>query len=342
MDEIYIYKDFELLGMIQGQMFLKWTRRYNFPGEFILQLAETSEIRDLISRANIIYKGKDGEAAFIEDYTSTRDSEGNTLLEVSGRFLSSILERRIFSLSVQAPVKTIIDRIISENFTTPANLRRKIPEFRQLEYTPSNNPTVSVDYKNYNALTAISELCGQYQIGFTVLFSPSTKSYNFMLYSGRETAVIFSFGFKNVLEQDYYNQTRNARNVCIVQYGASVQTVNDNIEGAERREVFLSANTSNGLSAEKQAGIRLNDLRRRESFDTVVNGTSPQLGYKSDWDLGDVVTSENENWGKTIRQNVPEITEYFDKGGLHLTPVFGDPILTELDRQIGGVSIGGN
>jgi hypothetical protein len=60
-----------------------------------------------------------------------------------------------------------------------------------------------------------------------------------------------------------------------------------------------------------------------ESFDTVINTGALQFAYKTDWDLGDIVTSESIKWGKTIAQNLLEITEYYNKGGVHLTPIFG-------------------
>jgi hypothetical protein len=288
-----------------------------------MEMACTRDAMDIIAASNIFYKGKDGEAAFIEDYSATRDERGNEILNINGRFLSSLLDRRVINLSVTGNLTSLVNAVLAQNFIGASNVNRNIPEFRAVNLTTVNNPVIAVDYKNVTALEAIQKICQPNNIGFYVMFNIANASYDFHLYEGRQTNVIFSDNFFNILEQDYYYKTADAKTTCYVNIQDAITVVGDTITGLDRKEMYLSGNANNTQSVTQQGQQALNDKAVIESFDTVINSGTLQFAYKTDWDLGDIVTSESIKWGKTIIQNLLEITEYYDKGGVHLTPIFG-------------------
>jgi hypothetical protein len=326
-----MYSGFTLVGMLREYSYIKWTRRFNMAGEFILEMLATEDAMRLVKYADtpegaVLYKGQGGEAAFVEDFVSRRDAFGNGVLEVSGRFLNAALERRVVSLAMTGTLKDVIGAIITQNFTAPANPNRQISEMRLMDYTPSDNPTVSVEIKGANALEEISKLCGRHNIGFKVIFNVTDHTYDFTLYEGRPTSVLLTDGYFNILEQDYYFQARQEKTACLVDLSGTVEIIGDNVAGLARKEMYAQADTQSAAPAQEQGAEALHAAKRVISFDTVVNMETLQFPYGADWDLGDIVACESLKWQKAITQNVLEVTEYDDRGGVHLTPVFGDYI----------------
>lgn len=305
---------------------MKWVRRYNEAGEFIMEMASTDEARKLIKAGTIIYKGMRGEAAFIEDYIASRNAAGLENLQVTGRFLNSILDRRVINLTMSGPLKDVVNAILNQNFISPADAARRIPQMRLLNYNLSNNPAVNVDYKNISALEAVSELCKGPHAGFKVVFNIRDSAYDFTLYEGAPTHALFTENYFNVLEQDYYYKTAQEKTTCYVDANGQLSTAGGEASGLLRKEMYISADTQSEQSALQQGRAALLSSKRVESFDTVLNMDALQFAYGEDWDLGDIVKSESLTWQKSITQNVLEVTEYYDGGGVHLTPVFGDYI----------------
>ena len=324
MDEFFVYDKFTLAGVLREYSFIKWTRRFNQTGEFIMETLATDDMRRYIKPGRILYKGVNGEAAIIEDFISIRDALGSEILTVTGRFLSAILTYRVFSYTGTAALSVIINAIMDQNFISPSIANRKIPELRRLNYTLAADPSITVEYSNANALDEITKLCQTNGVGFKVLFNPNNKSFDFSLYEGKNTNAIFTDNFYNVLEQDYYEKTAKERTACIVGGGNGL-IVDNGAAGLDRKEIYVQADMNASADAAQELGKNtLRDNRRITSFDTVLNMSALQYPYGTYWDLGDVVTCEDLRWNARITQSVLEVTEYYDRGGLHVTPVFGD------------------
>jgi len=324
-DEFFIYDKFTLVGILREYTYIKWTRRFNDTGEFTMETLATDDMRRYIRAGRILYKGTDGEAVIIEDFTSARDAKGDEILTVTGRFLQCVLERRVFDYTGTAKLSEIVNAIIDQNFISPTNPNRKIPELRRVAYTLANDPTLTVEYAHANALVEIAKLCQANNTGFKVKYNPNSAAFDFSLYEGKKTNAIFTENFKNVLEQDYYERTKQEKTTVIVGGGGNGLIVGDEAVGLGRKEIYVQAD----MKADEAAALALgNDTRyanrRIASFDTVLNMFALQFPYKTYWDLGDVVTCEDLRWDARITDTVLEVTEYYDKGGLHVTPVFGD------------------
>jgi hypothetical protein len=326
--DLFFYNDFTLVGILRQYSYLKWIRRYSDVGEFSLELILNDHVKYLVQNSNIISKGNYGEAAFIENYYSTKSAKGNEILRVEGRFLSSLLDRRIITYnpnSSDTPADAIAS-IVNNNFITAPDVKRRMPNLSLASYDINylNGIGFESEYINANALDAVSEIAQKYDIGFRVDFDPTQSKYYFAIYFGETKPIIFSDGFFNILEQDYYMETKHHKTMCYVDYGGSIVEVNGVAEGWDRREMYMQADTELSDSATSQGDTELYYARKIESFDTVINMETLQFPYLDSWDLGDIVTCENLSWKKTLVQNIKEVTEYYDKGGVHIAPVFGD------------------
>ena len=53
--------------------------------------------------------------------------------------------------------------------------------------------------------------------------------------------------------------------------------------------------------------------------------------YKTDYDLGDVVSVDKRTWGVTVNMRITGIDEVYERGGVRIVPTFGTPIATAID-----------
>ncbi len=54
--------------------------------------------------------------------------------------------------------------------------------------------------------------------------------------------------------------------------------------------------------------------------------------HEKDWDLGDIVTTQNKEWGVTMDERVTEVTETYERSGFRLDAVFGNDSSTMMDK----------
>ena len=53
--------------------------------------------------------------------------------------------------------------------------------------------------------------------------------------------------------------------------------------------------------------------------------------YKTDYDLGDIVTVNKKAWGIMMDKRITEIQEVYENGGMTIVPTFGDPLPDTVD-----------
>lgn len=112
----------------------------------------------------------------------------------------------------------------------------------------------------------------------------------------------------------------------------------DSSNGEERRELWVNGNDINPedypttaayTAALIQRGIdRLAELPIAESFESGLQATAN--GYKTAWDLGDIVTVRMTRWNKTASARVTEVEEIYEGGTAEIIPVLGSPLPEKL------------
>ena len=150
------------------------------------------------------------------------------------------------------------------------------------------------------------------------------------MYDGRRSSAEFCENFRNVTDQQYFNQTAQARNVVIVEgqpipvEGSDEQIRNlltiGSAQGVERREAF----TRSGRFPMADFGHQF--LRQNEpveSLDVKIVDPYMPFEYMSDYNTGDIVTIISESKGVSITLNIMEVTEFYDKTGFHIYAIFG-------------------
>ena len=324
--DLYVYEEFELQGLITQYDSLRWTRRFNDIGDCEIEMPFHEEVFHLLKTNRVLYHKQNKEAYFILQKKVTTDSFGNEKLTIIGKSISCILGTRITSFTGDSTISNLVAKLMNDNFIHAANVNRNIPNMVLGAVALKSNSVVSVKYENVDVYAILKELTQQYNIGFRINYDIPNQRFVFELYDGEvQTDVKFSKEFNNVLEQEYYLDTTEYRNTCIVENQEGFITiVEDGNKGLLRKEAYMKLNSQSTATAQEQGKLQLQQFKILESMDTVMDTNSIQFFYLVDWNLGDVVTTINKKLGVTIQKNIVEIEEFYDASGLNLVVTFGD------------------
>lgn len=336
---------FERLGMIDDYSSFIWTERYYKPGDFELCVSICSENISMLQRDYYVCRDDSEDVGIIEDIKLSSNADGEQQMIVSGRFLASIVGRRIVAQQTQfdnKAVPAIIQGLLNDAIISPSIAARKIPNFT-FQDDSGYTGTLSVQYTGKNVLEIIEDLCETYALGFKVALE--SESFVFHLYSGidrsygqnENTFVVFSNDYDNLESGEYeegYSDT--VTDVLVAGEGegldrkmawASKQTNS----GLARYEAFKdarNASTNNGKISDSVYLQQLvsDGLESITSFTKAFSGSVyfNNYTYGQDIKMGDVCTIMNKRWGIGMNTRLIEMIESTSESGEHtMTPTFG-------------------
>ena len=341
--ELSIYDtNLELVGILDTATDVIWHRVFHTAGDFEIHVPATADTLSLLKNQYLVTKKDTVEFGIIECLV-IEQSEAGESLKITGRFGSSLLDRRILfeTQTLNSTVEGAMRSLVSASCITPTISDRIIPQLELgtlMGYPETIN--IQVTYKNLlSTLKAFSETSG---IGFRVRFIPSTQKFRFETFKpcdrsflqSENPRVIFSNDYDNLLTSTYKSSDQESSNLALVG-GEGVGEARKlvlvgNGSGLERREIFVNAKDQR-----LEAGMSLanyNQLLAQKGSESLVPRTeyfegtvlpNENVTYKVDYDLGDIVTIENSHWDKRIHVRMIEITEVSDENGETWVPVFG-------------------
>ena len=141
---LYVYDlDFNFIGTIDSFKSLRWTRKYFEAGEFEIVLAADSQNLEMFKKDRLIIRNNYTESGIIETI-EYKDNGTDEDLTVSGRFLSSILERRIVKSTINFNGTSI------DGMKSLLNQMSTFPSFEIEQTTMSSMPIqFQCSYKKY-------------------------------------------------------------------------------------------------------------------------------------------------------------------------------------------------
>lgn len=343
-EPVVLDTDFNKLGIIDSYISLIWTSKYYDAGDFEICMDINDKNRELIKKDYYIMRNDDENTGIIENIEIVKNEDQQEMVIIKGRFLTSILGRRIIAdqTVLNTTVSAGIAELINRNITVPVLEARKIENFimRSGEFSDRLN----AQYTGKNLLEVIKEICLVYGIGFNVILNDK-KQFEFYLYKGVDRSYNQTEN-KYIIFSDEYDNLKSAN--YIEDYGEIVTDVlvAGEGEGAERRTLWVSKTSNIGLSRHEfykdQRNISSNNgeiseseynlqLREEglESLTTFTNSFEGQvyfdnIEYKKDLFLGDVCVIENSNWDIYINTRLVEVIESIDESGTYsINPTFG-------------------
>ena len=346
-----------------------WNRKYFEAGDFEIDAPATQINIDCLIAKNIVLKPGAVESGKIYSVRSNTDENGDRRITAAGRFLSYMLKKHSikynFSFNGNAAQamrilvdKTVIsgaaddiidDLIITEDDTT-ATFEGVIKKYTDL----------------YDALVAIAYASG---VGFKIAYDVDQAKYIFSCYEAADRSidqtvnpvVEFSEEYDNIGQSEYNIDTDAEVNAVIAEYngnmGNVVVTYNPTgATGKDKREIHITGDcvtqkayrvkgdgsleeydvvdlveTQKSLLALAKAAI----TGSAESFTGDINTAVTSYIYKTDYDIGDIVTVTNLKIGKTITQRITEICEVYDENGTIIDVACGSryPVIMDILKK---------
>lgn len=353
--EIRIYDDatVSLIGIIENQTSLIWTRRFFEPGEFKLTAPITKDNLELIQMNRIVsYKGAK-EAGIIENI-QLKKTAGESIIEASGRFLESLFDRYIVTTKGRNFSGDAID-IMQEIKTWSGNSGYSHIYMGTVQAETHTNITMQVTYKGVLAvLEKIGRATGN---GFRVRPDFAARKYYFDIMTGYDRSasqttnprVEFSDRFDNIKQVEYRANNQNYKNFAWIGgdgEGQSRYYIPYNEEGTtgennSTRSVFIDAKDIDRTDlspGEYQAKLidrakqKLAEMKPSITIEATVDPNG-NFKYREDYDLGDIVTVRFDEWGIRMDQRITEIMEVYEHEIAEIIPTFGEPLSTTLSND---------
>ena len=288
----------------------------------------------LIRRGFYVLRDDDENVGIIEDITITRNEDGHDQLIVKGRFLASILGRRIIAAqtTLSGKLSDCIEQLIDENIINPTDQARQIANFSIESHEIATE--IEAQYTGENLLDVISKLCETYGVGFKVTLN-SNDEFVFELFEGIDRTydqnvndwVVFSDTYDNLVSSNYqanYEKVINA--VLVAGEGEDPDRVtvwvDDDAVGLNRFENYqdkknIKSNSGEISPAEYEELLKEAGREKITSFTSAFTGQVyfQENQYKTVVNVGDICVIENKDWNIYINSRLVEVIESVDETG---------------------------
>lgn len=333
--------NFERIAIVDDYTSLMWCKRYYEIGAVDLEVEASVENLKLFRKHFYITREDDDAIFRIEAIEIDTDENGDDKLIIGAVDCKAILNQRITweqSFVRNSPVEGLITDMLNANVINPENQVRKIPNFITDIQTVTGELTTR--QSTYDEIgNKIIELCLENKLGWKITLNQN-KQFVFKTYKGVDRSIlqdevprlIFSHEFENLFSSKYQFDSTEYKNVALIGgQGEGLDRILADIgdsEGLERREMFVDASKANSEGGDavdyrnaliSEGKEKLAETAATTSFEGEVDFNSYQ--YKTDYDLGDIVTITNK-YGITASVRIVEIIETWDNEGYTIEPVF--------------------
>ena len=348
------------IGVIDTATSIIWSEEYYGAGTFEIYTALNDNAKRLLTIGYFVTKNGSNRAGIIESVEYQDNAQDGAVIIARGRMAKSILDRR---LAYTIDGHTVTPQKMSGNVATAAqsivnlNAGAGASTNRQLEglamgstggitktITTSGDPTTrQSSYRNLLEFT--DSVLEEYECGTRLRLSGTSLYYD--VFEGADhtstsdSPIIFSLDFENLLSADYLKDVENFKNFALI--GGEGEGLdrffavyNDSASGYNRREVFvdaLSINRKYDDSGETKTytdsqytkmlqGQAQTELKERivtEEFSGELAGGN----YGIDFDIGDMVTVQDNRLGILADVRILQVDEIQDVSGYSVKINFG-------------------
>lgn len=316
--------------LIQGFQSIIWTERYFTPGEFQIVTKSSFNARSQFAVGTRITREGSTYVGVIDTLSDAEDQDGIRLLTITGKFMEQIFEDRA-AISALADTTTVPNwvltgtpRAIIQELFDAICVRCVISQADSIPFytfgilLPTGNliePTdvITVTLQPQSLLSAMTQLCQQYNYGFRLVKDGEKGRLYFEIYVGndRTTAqsiynpVLFDPDLENLSQISLLSSTAIHKNVAyviaangaVIVYGPDADP---STSGSDRRVLLVSSNNSGAagpdlntaLQAEGQLALAQQPVIY--AFDGQLPPTSNYI-YGVDYNLGDKVEERNQD-----------------------------------------------
>lgn len=359
------------LGLLNQFTAMTWTSRTTTFGGFELWCPMLPENSELLKPDNLLWIGGD-ELGVIETIQKSTDEQGGTILQVSGRFIESWLERRIIwgQYSGTEVVSNHLRNMVNLNAISPSDPKRVIPNLGLSTTQEALGPSISFSDSYSNLWNTVVELANSHSLFIRIKANVPGGELLFTILKGTNRsveqsilpAVVLSTDLSDILTDSYTLDATTWCNMSLVAgAGEGVQRktseINGSLSGLSRRELFVDARdlqdyeeviTSEGTTRvpiatsvydgmlQERGKSKLGEVPLVESFDANIRMYGPRAyEYGVDYFLGDRITMQDPNLGIQVSTEISEVQQSWDENGYSLSLVLGTsaPTITQLLKR---------
>lgn len=336
--------NFTKLGTIDDYKSIIWTTRYYEHGDFEICTGVNPLYYSFLAVGNYVLRSDDDNVGIIEKVEIQITEENEEILIASGRFLTQILARRIIAKQTQVNglVSSSMYQLITDAIINPTISARKINNFILGDYVGTDS--IEAQYTGKNLYEVISGVCLQYGLGLKVNLNDNNQ-FVFNLYKGVDRSydqsvnpyVVFSDQYDNLLNVQYQKDAKNiVTNVLAAGEGEGearkmIWVSNGNPTGINRYEFFddsRNISSNDGEITEEEYMNQLAEAGKENltSYETTFAGDVDftNVKFKTDVNVGDIVTIENTKLGAYFNVRIIEVIESIGEDGKYsIIPTFG-------------------
>lgn len=362
-----ISQQFELLGEIDNYESLFFTRSWGGIGELELRINRYKQYADTLQKGNIIFPYNELHKAYIIKHREIELDEAGKVTEnwfIKALELKSIIGQRITLPPSHTAydfrssnAETVMKHYVNRNVINPNDSKRRIP---QLTLAPDKNRGINISWQSRfkNLVEEQEEISLNSGLGWIVSVDYKNKKWVFDVLEGRNLTVnqsvnppvIFSPSFDSVKNLSYTESELNYKNMAYVAgQGEGIErrviTLHDSNSGINRHELFIDARDIAETDDDEQPlpeqqiikALTERGQQQLQEFlqEQYLEGqilTKSSFKYEKDFDLGDIVTVQNKDWGVTLDTRITEVTEVYESSGFQLEAVFGNNRPTLIDK----------
>ena len=357
-------------GEIDNYESMFFIRSFHSIGLIELRINRYKKYADKLAKGNLILVGNDLNKVFLILHKEIElNSEGKASENwlIKGYSLKSIIAQRITLPpshtaydNRSGSYETVMKHYVNNNLVNPTDSRRKIPQLViATDQQRGGNVSYSSRFKNVaEEMTTLSLTSG---LGWDVTLDLVNKKWVFDIVEGRNLVasqsvlppVIFSPQFESLQSLQYVQSELNYKNLAYVAgqgEGVERRVVEvGNFSGLNRHEIFIDARDVAEVDDNEQpipvnqviqsltdrGQQQLNELLQEEYLEGQVL-TNSSFKYERDYNLGDIVTIQNKDWGITMDARITEIKEIYEaSSGFSIEATFGNnrPTLIQKIKQ---------
>lgn len=348
MKPIQIYtSDFQFLAEIDDYESLQFTRRSQKPGDFELHINLNKNNTEYLQLDNLVYLGPK-KVGVIQHKEITRENTDELLIK--GYTLQGLLGERLTippvgkaNDTIKGPLETVMKHYVMMNAIQPTDPTRKIQNL-VIADDLGRGPIVESSSRNKRLDEELTRLSVD-GFGWEIYVDLESRQFVFEILEGIDLTagqdinppVIFSPDFDNLKRQVFIESTIGNKNMAYVGgqgegEARRIIELGSGNSGLKRKEVFIDARDIDDDNLLPLRGIeKLNELQKVIAFESQILTYGPFI-YEQDWDLGDMVTVQDNKLGLTMDTPIIEVKEIYETSGFQLEATFGSNVPTVIDK----------
>jgi Siphovirus ReqiPepy6 Gp37-like protein len=365
----------DLLAEIDDYESLLFTRRWHEVGEFELRINRYKRHTELLQRGNLIMLGASRNKVGIIRHREIELDENGKKTEnwlVKGIVLKGVAAQRIVVPPandshdrVSGAAETVMKYYVNNHVVNPVDTKRKI-DMLVLALDQQRGSSISWESRFKNLAEELIEISKASGLGWDVILDFEQKKWIFDVFVGRDLTVnqsvnppvIFSPQFESLKQLSFVESDYNYRNYGYIAgqgEGADRRVVEvGEAEGLSRIETFIDARDISEQDEDQQAlpeaeiiaKLQQRGQQKLAEFaeEFFLEGqilTNSPFKYEIDYDLGDIVTIQNREWGVTRDARITEIKEIYEPGGFQIEATFGESrptLVKKLKQELAQIS----